>query len=228
MSSLIRNPQLAEQIFLLVDREEEARQHAQPIIQGYTEEELQAARAESFRDGSEAAWREIAPLKAELEEETRRAVASLVSLARELDQELAGIFKHSAQQVAHFAFEIARVVVRHEIAASPETIVPLVRETLERAAAAERILVRVSPRDHSFLKQDPMLLAEATSFASVKLRPDSNVEDGGCVVESEQGNWDARIDTQLTRLGNALNEARTAALAVEAPSSSSDELEEAA
>lgn len=200
MSSVISKPHVHEQIYLLPDPEEEARRSAPPVIQGYTEREMQSARAESHRAGKEEAWREIAPLKQEMEEETRRAVAAWLGVAKQLEQEWRTVLTESAEEVVRFAVDVAEVITRKEIEQSPESIVPLVRQMLERAAAAERILIRLSPRDHGYLKTHPGLIGEVDSFANLRLRPDSSIESGGCVVESEQGNWDARLGTQLELL----------------------------
>jgi len=204
----VRNTRLSDDAYQLRDPEAEARLRAAPVTLGYTEEELQAARAEAHRAGREDAWLEIAPLKRELEAETARAVAALHALAGRLEGEFRRMLSSHAEDLCQFAFEIASRVVRVELRQRPEAIVPLVREMLEQAASAERVHVRLSTRDFNYLKQDPAHLPETLAFPNLRLRPDSSLEPGGCVVESEQGNWDARVATQLARIELALNEPR--------------------
>ena len=38
------------------------------------------------------------------------------------------------------------------------------------------------------------------SFARIKFEPDERIDKGGCFVETEIGNVDARISTQLNEL----------------------------
>ena len=82
------------------------------------------------------------------------------------------------------------------------------REAVDRAAGARRILLRVHPRDADLLAGLPWL-------RSLELLEDETLSRGGCMVESEQGIVDGRIETRLDSLERALEETMRAREATE-------------
>jgi flagellar assembly protein FliH len=70
------------------------------------------------------------------------------------------------------------------------------------------LVLRLHPDDATWLEQNPTALSELreqqTLASSLELRPDPSITRGGCVVESNIGELDARVETRLTLLAAAL------------------------
>lgn len=179
------------------------------FVPGYTEEEMEQARSDAFEAGREAARAAMLPVQARLEGELDRIAKNMQAALGALAEERLELVHGAADSVIRFAFEIAARIVRVELVSRPEAIVPLVREALERAASAERIVVRLSPRDHAFLREHETKLPEAAGLPGLRLRADSSLSPGGLVVETEEGNLDARLETQLERIAEALRAPET-------------------
>jgi flagellar assembly protein FliH len=92
--------------------------------------------------------------------------------------------------------------------ATQDAVVAAVREALRRVVDRTRVVVRVAPLDFELLSNRFRVLLEGASGAA-ELVADENVELGGCLVESSAGNLDARLETQMQRLREALVRART-------------------
>ena len=73
-----------------------------------------------------------------------------------------------------------------------------VRTVLERARRAKRVRVRVHPSDLAHLEG-----AEWAAGASIE--GDAELTPGDCVVETELGTLDGRVQTQLAALDEALS-----------------------
>jgi flagellar assembly protein FliH len=84
-------------------------------------------------------------------------------------------------------------------AASRETLLDMVRAIARDEHATKQLRVRVHPQDLATLQEDDMPLD-----ARISLQADSAVALGGCLIDSDKGTLDARLETQLSRLGEAL------------------------
>jgi flagellar assembly protein FliH len=145
-----------------------------------------------------------------LEERTRSAASDLLDLARELRGARARLLEEAADDVVGLAFAVARRILRREVEADPVAALPLVRELLQRAAAGTEVTVRLSPRDHAVLSAHEAL-PESAGLEGVHFRLDATITPGGVRVETAAGGFDARIETQLDLIEEALRAPREAA-----------------
>jgi flagellar biosynthesis/type III secretory pathway protein FliH len=159
---------------------------------------------EARRQGREEAEAVFAQAKASLKAQTEQAVRELWQTAQALRQERCALLQEAAQGTVDLAFRVAQRVVRQEVGADPGVVVPLVRELLQRSAAASSLTIRLSPRDHAHLTAHLGAMPEAAGLEGLRLRVDTLISPGGCVVVSEEGSLDARIETQLERIETAL------------------------
>ena len=114
------------------------------------------------------------------------------------------IFTTSEREVIHLSLEIARKIIRREVAIDEELILTLVKVALSRVADQALITVRVSPRDYHFLDRHHaaglMGADVGTLSESVKLVEDPLIARGGCIIETESGTIDARVEEQLREI----------------------------
>jgi type III secretion system HrpE/YscL family protein len=168
----------------------DARQQAARIVE--------EARAEATRLVSEAerGAAEVERRAAHQGEES--ALATLAARLFEAERRRDGALAEAERDLAKIALAAARRIVGEELTVAPERIVAIVREVLDRARRARRIVVRVHPEDAATLRR----LAEgALPYA---IEEDPAIARGGCVIETELGEVDARIETKLAALEKAL------------------------
>jgi flagellar assembly protein FliH len=76
---------------------------------------------------------------------------------------------------------------------------------LQRAKDQNRITIRVHPFDfETVMAEKQTLQAILGREMGMEIRGDIGVGAGGCVIETEYGAIDARIDTQLETIKSAL------------------------
>jgi flagellar biosynthesis/type III secretory pathway protein FliH len=141
------------------------------------------ALAEGRRDGAEQAATLL------VEAEARRA--------RRLDELEA--------EIPSLVVAIARRVLGRELAAAG-AVVDVVAETLAPLRARREVTIRVAPADLPAVMAARPRLAALVERATLELLADARVEPGGCVVDTELGRVDARLETQLARIEAALAE----------------------
>jgi len=107
-----------------------------------------------------------------------------------------------ADAVLDLALEVARQVVRRELAVSRDAVLPVVREALVLIADhTAHPRVRLNPQDHALLSVE--LDAEG-SHRGCRFVPDPAVPPGGCRIETPQGEVDATVATRWRRAIAAL------------------------
>ena len=176
------------------------------------EELLKRAREESRRIAEEARSTGFEQGRREGWEVGRAEAESLVVQARRLVEQAKSekndLLREAEPELLRFAMAVARKVIRQELAREPHAVVDTVAEALGRVRGDEEVKVRVNPADAVLIDQNRDRLASASRRARRwTLIEDDSVEAGGCVVETANGNIDARVDRQVARIERALEEA---------------------
>jgi flagellar assembly protein FliH len=147
------------------------------------EQERTAARASGYEEGIARAAREWIELTTARAHERHREEAQL----RELVMRIAG-------KLAQRAFE-----------AEPDRIEALIEPLLTLVRRARRLVLRVHPDDAKSLTSRLTGLTDRLELeATLELTPDETIERGGCAIESDLGELDARLSTRLAEFGRAL------------------------
>ncbi|RSZ56382.1 hypothetical protein HF313_22310 [Massilia atriviolacea] len=134
-------------------------------------------------------------------------LARVRSIADQLQQATATGFKGLEEMAVAIAFE-AVCKMMGSAAVTREGIQALVSEAAAHAVSSEKVVVRLHPGDLSALRGAGALDEALPSGTLVTWSADKNVVLGGCIVETESGELDARLETQLDRLRAALVAAR--------------------
>lgn len=124
----------------------------------------------------------------------RNAVASLEEFKGQLQ-------KNTEMALVKLAYEIARKVIHREVKTSPDIVQYLAREVLRRAENATQVTLLCNARDLAALQNNAELIFWLEEHKKqFSFRPDSRVGRGGCVLETEHGMIDARIESQLAEI----------------------------
>ncbi len=184
-------------------------------------EEIERRGVEVLRLGTDAEPASEMPPMTE-PEETLPAVSHVegdseqVQRVRRLVQAmLSGFSRHRRElldelqpHVARIAIEIAKRIVQRELRTDPGMVTRMVEAALEQVTAASTVRVRVHPLDAQTLEETLWEIVSAPDEAeALEIVPDGSIEAGGCVVESDRGIVDARLQTQFEEMQRSLLEA---------------------
>jgi flagellar assembly protein FliH len=112
--------------------------------------------------------------------------------------------REMAEAVARIATELARQVVRSELAARPELVAKVAEDAVNAVLhSARHVRISVHPDDQPLVAQGA---AEALEARGARLTASPAVPRGGCVVESDVGSIDARIATRWSQAAAALGQ----------------------
>ena len=135
------------------------------------------------------------------EEECQRIELLLTAIGEEHAQ-----WKSRAEKnLIRFAVAVAERIIRSEVSAHPEIILRQIRESFRRIVGVDKVRLRVNPSDEPFVRgKRSEIVGESESVRELLIESDEKVEPGGCILESEMGNIDAQLLTQLQNIEDGL------------------------
>lgn len=183
---------------LLKEQAQEREQQARDAEAAHNEALRQAAYAEGFAQGHAQALveaqRQINEFISTQGQQTARELAAVIEAAR---AQLDGAEQVAAQGVLDLSCELARQVLRHEIATNPNALLPVIREALAALFSdSKKVQVKLNPLDLEMLQET--LKAEFPGMAMLLLA-DASLERGGCLVESAGTVVDGRLERRWSR-----------------------------
>lgn len=115
------------------------------------------------------------------------------------------IVADAEKDVLELALKIAAKIIGRDLERSPESLVEIVATSIEAARGAKAMVLRVHPEDGKLLREKrPRLMELIGRAVDIAIRDDSDVERGGCVIQTEFGTIDGQIRTQFEMLRNVL------------------------
>ena len=172
---------LARQAALTADEREE-----QAYRKGFAE-----GKAQGLSDGQETGFKlgtkKIEPLMSAIKE----ALIQLNAIREETYRQL-------EKEVVELAIAIAQKVICREIATDRETVVCVAKEALAKVDDPGKVKIRINPSDLKFINETKYQLANLIpDVNNVTFEAEENIQSGGCIIETELGEIDARIEKQL-------------------------------
>jgi len=161
--------------------------------------QVTAARQQGYQDG----YRDgLVALESFKESFASQVSGQMALVLQTLDRELGQLEQQLAARVARVATELARQVVRSELAVRPALVAQVAQEAVNAVLmSARHITVHVHTDDHALVAQG---CAEALAARGARLLGGSTVPRGGCRVESDAGVIDARVATRWAQATQAL------------------------
>jgi len=157
------------------------------------QERVKAATAAGMREGEALGRRQAG---AETQAALQRVARSIEELAA-----LRGFLRREAEgDLIELAIAIARRVLRREIGIDPDALHGLVLGALEKLESQEIRRVRVHPSHAAALTA----CLRESGGAAVEVIPDAAREPGAVIFETERGNLDASVDSQLREIERGL------------------------
>lgn len=109
------------------------------------------------------------------------------------------------QSLLHLAVRVAEKIIGEQLRLQPDAIVSIVREALKSVGQERQLTLLIHP-DHRETVQANLdrLQALVGPSRQIHLVANPDIAPGGCVVESELGVIDAKLETQLKCLEDIL------------------------
>lgn len=155
-----------------------------------------------FNDGQKDANNK---LQHEYYEKLKVKYEQLDSLLNQLYEQNKLLNENFNKVVLETSFAIAEKIIRRELE-KDSSIVNLIETCLKKVLTANEILIKLNPDDFKIVTNDLKEINKSIDVSKIRFEKDEAIEKGGCLVETEIGNADARISSQLNELKRKLEE----------------------
>lgn len=200
MSDVLRTTTGVEEIERLSE-EKKIEEKVLGKISQLQEEAYQKAYELGFEEGNKKA---IEDKSAELENKFQELEA-LISSLNQIKEEM--IYQNEAHMIK-MIYEIASRLAFDHVNEHQEVILKIIKKSIEQAQAEENVNVLVSNKQLEFLEKIKQTENRENEFLKkVKFIGADTVSIGSCVVETNYGVIDARIEERISKLWSELKQA---------------------
>ncbi|MDY6949912.1 MAG: FliH/SctL family protein [Thermodesulfobacteriota bacterium] len=138
----------------------------------------------------------------------RKKVQLEVENLRNIIMHLEGIrpqaYRGCEREIVALAAAIAKKILKYEVSRNREVIKTVVEEAVKKADGSSSITVRVSPDDYQLFRSEEYRVPGLVDpLHTVAFEEDITLHSGDCVVETNLGDIDARIEKQLQSVEEA-------------------------
>jgi flagellar assembly protein FliH len=153
--------------------------------------QVAAARQAGYQDGYRDGLVALDSFKASF---ARQMHTQLGGLLAAFGEQIDALERDMAQAVAESAVLLARRVVCAELHTHPASVAQVAQQAVNAVLlTARHIRVQVHPDDHELVAEGA---AEVLQARGARLLPNPAVARGGCLIESDLGQIDARIESR--------------------------------
>lgn len=181
------------------------KQYAAKLIQEAQQEAAKIRQQAATAGQTDAMQKAQATLKTQVDQQAATVIPALQQIVKELTEAKQTFLQEWENAALHVACSIAEKVIRREITQRPEIGIDMIRETIRLASGCGEITVHMNPLDIDAMDKG------AANSANVlrKLSPSQVIADpqlsrGSCRVETQFGEIDGQIETQLRRIEEQL------------------------
>jgi len=166
---------------------------SQPAVNLPTVEEVEQIREQARQEGYQSGYQEG-------QAKARGEAQKLASATTRLDAAFTDMETRVADDLLTLAVEIARQVVRGELAVRPETLLDVVREALAQLPH-QHAAIFLNPEDASLVRS---YLGDQLTHAGHRIHEDPQLQRGDCVLEAGGSHVDGTVATRWRRVLEAL------------------------
>lgn len=179
---------------------EEAQQRADDLVRHAA---LQAASVEA-RARREGHGQGLAEGRAQARAELAEALGLVQRVAAEAKAVRDDVLRRSEHELVELVIAAFRTVIGDRVAADPAVVQETVRRALDRAGSQNIVRIRVHPDAVDGVTT--ALTADFRAAPPFEVTPDGAIGLGGCIVETDFGLVDARLDVQMDEVARILRE----------------------
>ena len=180
---------------LLKDALDKAKRQAIDIKAHAQKEGYDAGYAEGFKKGENAAREEFKPFLETVEE----LISDLTRFRRNM-------YDKGEREMVEMVVGLAKKVIHFEFSTRDDAVQEMIRLAVQSVLDRESMVIKINPTDKEYAESfRPELHHLFSEIKNITFEAHSGVERGGCVVETNFGVVDARIDKLGEQMDRILN-----------------------
>jgi len=132
-------------------------------------------------------------------------IETMTSSFKEISRLKAVIIENSEDEIVKLAFSIAEKILHREISTNADVGLHILKNTIKEITDRERLKILMNPADYRHLTEvNPEAMSSIEGLRNAEIEADDAIGPGGIVIETLFGEVDARIESQLDEVREAL------------------------
>lgn len=165
-------------------------------------EKFQEEKKQTYQEGYKAGEKEGIKIG---QEEVIPIKEKLDQIINSLSKEKEKILADAEETIAKLSYEMAKRIIYGELRTDPSIIVRVVKEALQFVINNSKVILRVHTDDLKVIKEhEKELVTSVTDIEDVEIVGDDRIQQGGCLIETNAGDIDARLETKLEELSKVV------------------------
>lgn len=150
---------------------------------------------QAYNQGYSQGYNEI---KNKLEQEYQQKIQELQKEIQNILNLKENLVKEMEKDIVELAIKVAEKVINKKIEEEPELVSNYLLELLPKIEQAKNITIWINPNEIEYVKLSKEKFKNLVeNVDNINIAPDSRIEKGGCIIETNFGKIDARISTKL-------------------------------
>jgi flagellar assembly protein FliH len=180
------------------------------------EEKIEVRALELLKEVQESAYKEAYDLGlsegreeafTKFSREIEEKLGNLETLLKSLEEAKTEILNFNEAHMVRLIFQIANKLARVEVEKNDQSLIEVLRGAVTLAQDEENVTVRVARDQHEFVEEVKKQNGRQFEFLKkIKLEPSDEITKGGCIVETNYGEVDARVEQRVQSLWDTLAE----------------------
>ena len=178
---------------------EEAQRKSAEIIAG-AEQSAERVRAEAYQAGYDAGFDSFA-------DEKKKFTDRLAEIEEDIVQQVDESWQLMETEILKLSVDIARRIIREEVSTHQDVVLRMIRDGLIQIRDRQEIKIHVNPADYELVRgHKDEISGSCDGIRNLEIIDDRRVNPGDCMIETSNGNLDARVETQLAEIERILME----------------------
>jgi flagellar assembly protein FliH len=135
--------------------------------------------------------------KNKLEQEYQQKINELQEQIKNILNLKESLVKEMEKDIVELAIKVAEKVINKKIEEEPELVSSYLIELLPKIEQAKNITIWINPNEIEYVRLSKDKFKNLVEVENINIAPDSRIEKGGCIIETNFGKIDARISTKL-------------------------------
>ena len=180
--------------------DESVEEKAVSMLGDIQEKAYQEAYQLGLEEGRTKAFQEVASEITQKMSEFTKLISALENIKKEV---LAQNEAHLVKLMYHMASRLSH----KEMQQSDDSLVDIIRSAVSLAQDEENVRVSVAPAQFEFVEELKKQTGREFEFLKkIRFEPNPDVTSGGCIVETNYGEVDARIEQRIDQLWTSLSD----------------------
>jgi flagellar assembly protein FliH len=159
---------------------------------------------EAYKKGYEEAQKEVTEKLTQIHEgELLKQSEEFYSIISSFEETINKYHISFNTLVINVSQKIAEKILKRELE-NKTTIEEILQQSIHKIIGANEVIIKLHSRDFETLNKNDKVKIMTQGMNHIKFEIDDNIEIGGCLIETEIGNLDARISSQLNEISKAL------------------------